>query len=203
MSCPVLFPDFIASYFGKDSPVAPVLSNRNSKQLRAQRHRTVKGKVSTINETDTDTKPTKVEPILTEAKISTPIETDQSTLFEKIETRDFDTEVLGADNVPEQDNTMSVKSCYTPEQLSYYIDSEKYFGNKQKHTPLIQSTSMSNVISALYIPASKKKVTEYVKYPPIPIQYDDELLFCRLQDSSPSMKRMRKKLPTAITSMTM
>ena len=206
ISNPVLFPDFIVSYFGKDSPVAPIPSGRNSMRLRVQRHRAMKAKLSTTSAAETDSK--KVEPNLTEAKISTPIDTNRNTLFEKVETTDLDSEVLVADvesNVPEQeDNMMSVKSCYTPEQLSYYIDSQKYFGDKQKHAPLIESTSMSNVISALYVPVSKKKVTtkcfSTMRSNPA---YMIIIFFCRLSDSIPSTKRMRTKMPTAITAMPM
>ena len=49
------------------------------------------------------------------------------------------------------DEDMNRKS-YTPEHLSFYIDPESYFGEKQKHAPTIDAVSMTNVIHALYSP---------------------------------------------------
>jgi hypothetical protein len=44
------------------------------------------------------------------------------------------------------------RKSYSPEHLSFYIDPESYFGEKQKHAPTIDAVSMTNVIHALYSP---------------------------------------------------
>ena len=62
------------------------------------------------------------------------------------------------------DDDMHNKS-FSPEHLADFIESDSYFGEKQKHAPTIDAVSMTNVIHALYSPPLQKRVnTSTIKF---------------------------------------